>query len=63
MRAGFPDLIVILPGSVEFWEVKSATGRLQVDQELWRQAIERHGHRWRLIRSVADAEMALESLA
>lgn len=60
VRAGFPDMIVILPSRVLFWELKSPVGRLRVDQELWRQAIERQGHSWSLIRSLSDAEACLK---
>ena len=34
-RAGFPDLVLLRPPELLFIELKSARGRIAVDQHLW----------------------------
>jgi hypothetical protein len=51
-RAGFPDLTLAHPrtGQLLFAELKSATGRVSVDQQRWLDALQRGGHQahvWR----------------
>ncbi len=50
-RSGFPDLTLIhADGSYEFVEVKRPGDRLQVNQHLWIEALERHGLPVRVLR-------------
>jgi hypothetical protein len=47
---GFPDLVLCRPSRVIFAELKSAKGRLTVDQTHWLQVLEKSGqevHIWR----------------
>lgn len=48
--AGFPDLVLARPDRTMFVELKSAKGRLTVDQTHWLQVLEKAGqttHIWR----------------
>ena len=60
IHAGFADLQVIAEGRVLFLEVKSRTGRLSPEQELFRDDVRALGFSWALVRSVDDA---LEAVA
>lgn len=44
---GFPDLVLARNGTVLFVELKSATGRLSVDQKSWLEAIGIQFRLWR----------------
>jgi hypothetical protein len=37
--AGFPDMVIVGPGGVLFWELKSATGSASADQIRWLSAL------------------------
>jgi hypothetical protein len=37
--AGFPDMVIVGPGGVLFWELKSATGPVSTDQAKWLTAL------------------------
>ncbi len=60
-QPGFPDLVLVGPGGVEFWELKSAKGRLSHDQEHWRVALQQAGASWRLFRP-ADWDAIMERI-
>lgn len=59
MRKGFPDLILLKPGRVGFFELKREGSKLSPDQEHWRDCLKALGHDWDVVRSVADAEESL----
>jgi len=54
LRPGFPDLMIILPGKVAFAELKSDKGVLSPAQIGWRDALERMGFAWRLVRTLDE---------
>ena len=59
--AGVPDITIILPGGrTAYMEVKSAKGKLSDDQKAFRDAAQKRGAEWTLVRSVDDAATALE---
>jgi hypothetical protein len=37
--AGFPDMVIVGPGGVLFWELKSVTGTVSFDQRKWLTAL------------------------
>jgi hypothetical protein len=41
--AGFPDLVIVGPGGIEFWELKSAEGKTSIEQREWIDALKRAG--------------------
>jgi len=64
-KAGFPDLVIALPGARTAWcELKKPkTGRLSPEQKRWRLMLMHLGHEWYEVRSfrqfcriVADAK-------
>lgn len=58
MAPGFPDLFLYLPAGVYHGlaiEMKSAKGRLQDNQIMWRDRLEGAGYGWRLCRSANSA--------
>jgi len=59
VRAGVPDLCVLLKYGVGFIEIKSPTGRLSPTQKDFRQDCEKRGIPWGLARSIEDAESLL----
>lgn len=42
-QPGFPDLVVVGPGGLEFWELKGDNGRTTPEQREWIEAIGRTG--------------------
>lgn len=65
--AGFVDLVIVGPGGVLFWELKSATGQLSAEQNKWLIALSRAGAKAWLIRPQhlrnGTVEAALKRLA
>lgn len=59
VHPGFADLMVISGGRVLFLELKSSKGRLRVEQEAFRDAVQAQGFGWALVRSLDDALGAL----
>lgn len=49
-QPGFPDLVLAGRTSLLFVELKSASGRLQLDQTQWRYQLQASGQLWRLWR-------------
>lgn len=63
-RPGQPDLwgFLPLPEHPPFWlELKSKTGTLSPAQREFRDIAQARGHRWALVRGVADVEAAFRS--
>lgn len=58
---GFPDLVIAGRGKLIYAEVKSETGKLSVDQEMWRDLLLEAGAQWYLWRpsSWTEIEKAL----
>lgn len=48
--AGFPDLVIVGPGGVLFWETKSAKGKASKDQKCWLARLNQAGAQARLIK-------------
>lgn len=58
-RAGFPDLVLFLPRQgyhALFVEMKTEekTSRQQPTQKAWQEAVERHGYKYAICRSLDD---------
>lgn len=54
-RAGFPDLILLLPTKLHhalFIEMKTATGRQQPTQKVFQKKVEAHGYKYIIVRSI-----------
>lgn len=63
VRAGFPDLVLCLPGGVTaLWEIKSPSGRASMSQVAIHAALRGLGHQVSVIRSVDDAARELRAL-
>jgi hypothetical protein len=59
---GQADLTVVIgpaPAIVEFWEIKTPTGRQSPMQVKFQQRVEKRGAAYRVIRSVEDAKAAI----
>lgn len=54
VRAGAPDLIVVVPGRVLFVEIKTQVGRLSPDQRAYHKTLSSLGIETAVIRSVSD---------
>ena len=59
VHAGFADLMVLCDGRVLFLELKAPKGRLQPEQEAFRDAVQAQGFGWALVRTLDDALAAL----
>lgn len=60
VRAGIPDLVVLLPGGRSIYaELKADKGRLSPRQALWRDRLQELGFAWCLVKSVEDMQAAL----
>ena len=57
--AGFPDLVLALPGRVAFLEVKGPAGRVSPSQRDMHAALAALGHPIAVVRSVEDTRAAL----
>jgi hypothetical protein len=51
---GVPDFIVAAPGRTLWVECKTRTGKLSVEQQLWRQRLEGNGHTYHVVRSMSE---------
>lgn len=62
VKKGTPDLVLALPeGKVAWLEMKNATGKLQPEQEAFRDKVKLLGHLWGMARSVKEAMIVLTS--
>ena len=65
--AGFPDMVIVGPGGVLFWELKSATGSASADQTRWLSALRDAGAMAWVVRPrdlrAGHIEAALKQLA
>ena len=64
---GVPDIIAVIPaenniGQFVGFEVKTPKGRQSPDQKLYEKRLTKHGGRYFIVRSVADAKQALLEL-
>jgi hypothetical protein len=57
---GCPDIAILYKDTLEFWEIKTETGKLTPDQIRWH---ERWSGAVRIIRSVEDANTRLAQIA
>lgn len=58
--AGFPDLLVYLPGgAILHAELKAGRNTLSPDQKTWRERCERLGLPWVEVRDVTDLQAAI----
>jgi hypothetical protein len=62
LRAGVSDMVLVLPGRVVFLEVKDTVGVQSHLQEVFQQRVEELGHRYCLVRSVAEVSAVLDSM-
>jgi hypothetical protein len=56
LRAGAADLVIVLPGSVLFVEVKAEKGTQSDKQKKFQERVESLGHRYVVVRSVDEVE-------
>jgi hypothetical protein len=61
-RKGIPDITIILKGRFVGFEVKTSTGRQSPDQKQFQADLEANGGFYFIVRSVKDAEEALNKL-
>jgi len=60
VKSGTPDLVVCLPeGKVGWLEMKTQIGRLEKEQEAFRDKVLLLGHLWAMARSVREAMIVL----
>ena len=59
--AGFPDLIVAVPGRVAFIEVKAPAGRVSPAQRAMHETLAAMGHPVAVVRSIKDTRAALRA--
>ncbi len=60
VRAGVPDLVVLLPGGKSIYaELKASKGRLSPKQEKWRDRLMELGFSWGLVKSMDDMKCLL----
>jgi len=63
LPVGWPDFTVFLPrGVVLLWECKALGGALRPEQAKMRDELQILGHRWRLIRSLFDAQQHMREI-
>lgn len=54
--AGTPDVLIVYRGRAHFIEVKSAKGKLSIEQTIQGNAVRMAGAQWGVARSIVDAE-------
>lgn len=62
LGVGSPDLVGSYDGHAFGWEVKAEDGRVSDDQLRWHAAARKRGMTVEVVRSVEDAQRALESM-
>jgi hypothetical protein len=62
LRPGAADLVVVLPGSVVFMEVKDETGTQSKQQINFQEKVQSLGHKYFIVRSVEDVKNLLDSI-